>query len=593
MSHRDSGDFTPDTDESVINFEELDIEEIDLDEVDFGEMLGISDNAVLVDFESDEESSDRPQYGGDHGRRYSKFETVGTDEYVDSTGGVERIYHNDQDRTTDTVSDIPDNAVGAPSNQLTTNTNSHKGFKFEDPEGDLIDARLEDGTVWLRMVPVDAIIYPGDPSNQIRKGSLNTFALESSIDQVGLLEPIHVIPFGAPIGYEQDEDEQDILELPIYAKYVLLHGRRRYESVVNLGWDNIISLVDTTIPFPLIEVFQPIAHHGEAYTFSEKMGYVRQIRVMQPNMSPDLIETALGYKTGELPKAEYIDQMKVDYPDIYTKVEQGRLTIEQGFKAIEKEADKKQKELDKAASGEFDEQDVEDALRDKQTDELDELNIDVNQQELGQRTILDAPVRRAVESRDKAMCQACGYGDGIPDLSNMFSVHHMVPVQYGGNDSVENLILLCQNCHKMAHDYELGRIVITQDTYQNHDFIKKVVALGNILRKSRQIAIKTIRTEDPAMGRRMDKGSVTVGRALKKSNIKLKVQDTEYEGSPYKAFMRATERTKFGGGITGELGELEFEMVDRQEPNVDDGDLSIEDLLLDAEIEEQDSVNVK
>ncbi|HDR7378766.1 TPA: HNH endonuclease [Bacillus toyonensis] len=37
--------------------------------------------------------------------------------------------------------------------------------------------------------------------------------------------------------------------------------------------------------------------------------------------------------------------------------------------------------------------------------------------------------------------------DGTPYLE----VHHVVPLATGGEDSVENAVALCQNCHRKAH----------------------------------------------------------------------------------------------------------------------------------------------
>jgi 5-methylcytosine-specific restriction endonuclease McrA len=30
-------------------------------------------------------------------------------------------------------------------------------------------------------------------------------------------------------------------------------------------------------------------------------------------------------------------------------------------------------------------------------------------------------------------------------------VHHKVPVELGGRDTLANLVLVCQNCHVLAH----------------------------------------------------------------------------------------------------------------------------------------------
>lgn len=539
---------------------------------DGGNLQGQGDTVDINFSEQHTHTDERPQYGGDDGRKYNAQTVVGYDEYVDGSNGVERVFHNTESISpTSTVSKSNGVGLGA-------------GAIFQDPEGRAIPARNTSGSIWLAMVPVESIVYPGDETNQARKGSLNVYGLENMIDHVGLITPIHVVPFGTPIGYEQDEEGHDIESLPLYSKYYLFHGKRRYESMVNLGDGSVLALIDTTIPSQLIQVYQAFAQYSEPYTFSEKMAYIKSMRVKQPEMSSDLIENALGYRTGELAKAEYIESMKVDFTDIYNKVDSHKFTVEQGFKAIEREQSKAEKEREKAEQG-GDSQDDEDRLRGKQGDDLEELSIAVKQQELGDRKILDAPTRRAVEARDGAKCQCCGYGDKIPDLASMFSVHHMVAVQYGGSDSPDNLILLCQNCHKMVHDYEIGRIALSKDTFNKYEDIKRVVVLGNVLRKSRTTAIKAVRDQDPALGRRMDKGIITVGKALQKGKINLKLEESYPSGSPYQAFMSATSKLKYGGRLEGELADFEDALVEGEE--LKDEDLTLEDLLIDSEIEEE------
>lgn len=574
---------------------------VDEDALDEGAELDISFSSE----DADDEVETRPRYGGESGRRFSASEVVGYDEYVDGSNGVQRIYHNDMEVF---YGDDEDPIVDGDSGEelgYARKVRHRSDFNFEDADGDLIAARKEEGSIYLRFIPVDSIIFPGDESTQIRKGSLNTFNLESSISQVGLLEPIHVVPFGSPVAYEQDDDGEDIYELPIYARYTLLHGRRRLEASINLGFDTILAMVDTTVPFPLIEVYQAFSHQSDAYSFSEAMAYARLVRQQQPNMSIDLLENALGYKAGELPKADYIENMKVDFPDIYNKVDAGKMTIEQGFKAIEKEQQKQEKERE---GGGLDGQDAEDALRAKQGQEdLEELEIDKHKQELGDRKILPAPIRRAVEARDHSMCQACGYGEGIPDLASMFSVHHMVPVQFGGSDGVDNLILLCQNCHKMAHDYEVGHIPISKEAYDSHDFIKKVVVIGNMMKKVRQAGIKAVREADAALARRMDKGQLSIGRALQQGKLNINAEDTLFNGSPYQVFMDTTKNVRFKK-IQGELGSIDLDIDEHpdseDEDNIDeviDGtdealdfgdefeDITLDEMLLDAQIEDEDA----
>lgn len=498
-----------------------------------------------------------PEYGGEHGRIYEEDTLVGTEEYISELEPL-RVYHNGKPEfEEETEEEIP--------------VSLDFKFEFEDPEGEPLPARDESGSLWLRMIPVDSIIFPGTSDNQLRKGSLNTRDLETSIDQIGLLEPIHVVPFGSPVGFEKDDEGNDIESLPLYHKYVLLHGRRRFEATINLGSELILAFVDTTVPYSLIKLYQTLAHTGTPYKFSEKMAYVKYARQEQPTISNDFIENALGFKTGELAKADYIEQVKVDFPDIYTKVEQDKVTIDQGFKLIEKEEKKREKE----------ENEPEEDTEKGDDQDLQEVELEVKHQEIGDRKILDAPTRRAVESRAGAKCEVCGYGDGMPSLASIFSVHHMVPVQYGGSDSTENLILLCQNCHKLAHEYEVGRLPLSKEDLEKNLYLKKVVVLGNMMRKVRGEAIKAVKEHDKPLARQLDKGTITIGRALQKSGIKLNAEDSLFEGTPYEAYYNTTRSINFGGNAKGELGQLDGEeIVDTETP---DEEITLDDLLIDVE----------
>jgi predicted HNH restriction endonuclease len=49
------------------------------------------------------------------------------------------------------------------------------------------------------------------------------------------------------------------------------------------------------------------------------------------------------------------------------------------------------------------------------------------------------------------ICEVCNWSRGVCD------VHHIVPVYKGGSELDSNLIILCPNCHRLAH---LGQLVL-------------------------------------------------------------------------------------------------------------------------------------
>ncbi|GAA3722908.1 hypothetical protein GCM10022378_11190 [Salinicoccus jeotgali] len=43
-------------------------------------------------------------------------------------------------------------------------------------------------------------------------------------------------------------------------------------------------------------------------------------------------------------------------------------------------------------------------------------------------------------------CEICGF-----DFKPTLEVHHQIPVSRGGTDDIENLSILCPNCHSLIH----------------------------------------------------------------------------------------------------------------------------------------------
>lgn len=61
---------------------------------------------------------------------------------------------------------------------------------------------------------------------------------------------------------------------------------------------------------------------------------------------------------------------------------------------------------------------------------------------------LDENIRTATFIRDNGKCQMCG-------LNHSLEAHHITPRRYNGNDSINNLITLCNKCHKSITNKEL------------------------------------------------------------------------------------------------------------------------------------------
>ena len=64
------------------------------------------------------------------------------------------------------------------------------------------------------------------------------------------------------------------------------------------------------------------------------------------------------------------------------------------------------------------------------------------------------PLKKLVESvykRDNNCCAVCGRW-----VENGHKPHHVIPKSHGGGDTLENLVLLCDNCHYEVHHGKLS-----------------------------------------------------------------------------------------------------------------------------------------
>ncbi|MCY8636664.1 ParB N-terminal domain-containing protein [Bacillus sp. S17B2] len=546
------------------------VEDIDQDDISLEEILAqysgddVEDASGTEQKTNDEGNDDRNvDIEDDSKEDYSKniADTVGVlsgDEHLDGFNESESdiAYSNTEDTEKPTVNNLDINKVDNDNNDFEYEDNGEinddnklditeraKRIKeeleepevvrtnltasLEDSEGNPIEPRKR-GTLDVRVISIENDLKQ---TNRVRVGDQDVYDLQESINRFGLIEPIHVVPFGD--------------------YYLLLNGYRRLEACVNLGYTEVPALVDGTIPPTMVKYYEAILNNVKPYRFSEKLKHGKHIRDTQKNVSYAAIEGILGLKAGEFLKALYIDQMKNDFPDVYKQVELGKMTIEQGFKKVEKEVEKIEKEaaaVDQLNSGELDEK-----LRDK--DELADLQIEKQKQTVGDRKVLDPVIRRSVETRDGGYCQCCGFGKGEPDFMGVFNVHHIIPVQYGGSDSKSNLILLCHNCHKLVHDYESGRFTPEQSTFDRRNDVKRIVVLGNMLLRMRKEALHVLRTKHKEVSRQVDKGVLSIGKGLLKAKVDLKGEE-KFGESPYSTFKEATMDLDLGGSVKGDLGDM-------------------------------------
>ena len=63
-----------------------------------------------------------------------------------------------------------------------------------------------------------------------------------------------------------------------------------------------------------------------------------------------------------------------------------------------------------------------------------------------------AKLAKQVIERSGGVCENCNSNQGPLDI------HHILFKSHGGRDEIENLILLCRECHERAHGIRKPRI---------------------------------------------------------------------------------------------------------------------------------------
>ncbi len=75
-------------------------------------------------------------------------------------------------------------------------------------------------------------------------------------------------------------------------------------------------------------------------------------------------------------------------------------------------------------------------------------------------------VMQAVDARDKRQCRVCKITTSAYDLARHPHHHHITYRSKGGQDTVENVILLCASCHDQVHRSGKLRLIGQSDNLQ-------------------------------------------------------------------------------------------------------------------------------
>lgn len=356
---------------------------------------------------------------------------------------------------------------------------------FIDNNGDIVvmdnDNPEDEKRFESTLVPIDRISIAAD---RIRKAP-SYEALYKSVKSTGLLEPLIVAPTRTE-GY-----------------YVLLHGYRRLQACAKCGMTKIPCIINNRVKTAEIPILEALYNQHTTYKMKEIVSYIDYLEKEKNIMNASLIEYLTQLNNGDYNKLK--DILEDGDVDIADKLLNDEMSIAQAFKALEtkrKKQSKEEKENQKAnkvyagtddpeseasengiglvaGSGEtvdgpsltdeqvksvwLDPTKLDDGLEDESLDEMvaegkEMEGFEPHKQDWRSRERIDPAIRKAVMSRDNNTCRCCKRGG--PDYVDILDLHHIVEVFLGGEDSVENSVALCLNCHKQVHMYAYGQLHI-------------------------------------------------------------------------------------------------------------------------------------
>ena len=344
-------------------------------------------------------------------------------------------------------------------------------------------------SIKLEEVAVDDII-----TSQFKKlGRTDTvIGLSGVVGEWGIVSPVHLLKL-------EDEDT-----------YMVLDGLRRLFGGVRAGKTVVPAMVwdfeDKQEGKDKANMISLMINRSQKFTAKE-MWEQMQILEEVNGLGPGLIEFLLQMSAGEAMKLKDVMLSDVEYSEIRNELLIGALTIEGAYKKLCAERKKENRlakedrlvlEGDAPASLDDVSEDqhlsvdaVKDLLdltnEDVSGESLDDLNRSGEArggeyvQDVNNRHPLDSALKQQVLVRDNFTCQCCGLG-GEQRLQNL-AVHHIIEVSQGGPDSLENLVVVCVNCHITIHTYAWGRIYVKLDELDEKEkaIFKNIFKYGNII----------------------------------------------------------------------------------------------------------------
>ena len=232
-------------------------------------------------------------------------------------------------------------------------------------------------------------------------------------------------------------------------------------------------------------------------------------------------------------------------------------------------------------------------------EELAQKRIAEKRQSVNDRKILPREIREQVLSRDERKCQVCGIGETkTPSVVSTFELHHMRDVQYGGGDSVDNLITLCPLCHKLITTYGKQKSNVlhglkpyspSNSELDDNPLFWSIVVLGAIESYSYKDALQQIKDKKRNLYNRIQKRTMTIGQALAEFPYEIETKFSPYEVLNYGKLHLLENKSELGFRLFNEQLADEYESYGNSIAKVKKDDLhQLVDRVIGYERTEQD-----
>lgn len=243
----------------------------------------------------------------------------------------------------------------------------------------------------------------------------------------------------------KDIKENGLINPPVVTpEYVLIAGERRTKACQVLNYSQIEVRV-MTVKDALHQLKLEISENENRkdFSFSEKMQWAEQLK-------DEYSKIAKKNQGGRIRASTPIDSNKQVAKDVgfgnKETYRQAKYIYENGNEDLIKQLDEGQLSINKA------------------------YNTLKNQNKIQSRKPISNQVLKSLAIRSKGFCEICGWGG--QGLENILVNHHIHKYSNTKDNSLNNLIMICPNCHGMIHTLESCNDNSVKSNILNHLSIK-------------------------------------------------------------------------------------------------------------------------